>query len=151
MDTIRITKEFSFEMAHTLMGYDGLCSEIHGHSYRLFVTVSGQPESDPANPKFGMVMDFGQLKKLVREKIVDVYDHSFLVLDTAESAELIASLKCRFSKIMAVAFQPTCENMVISFARIISAGLPKGVKLHSVRLHETATSFAEWFAEDNRQ
>lgn len=58
MSRIRVTKEFSFEMAHMLEGYDGPCSEIHGHSYRLFVTVAGTPCSDPQNPKYGMVIDF---------------------------------------------------------------------------------------------
>ena len=56
---IRLTKEFTFEAAHALEGYDGLCREIHGHSYRLFVTVKGTPCADESNPKFGMVMDFG--------------------------------------------------------------------------------------------
>ena len=51
MSYIRVTKEFSFEMAHVLEGYDGPCREIHGHSYRLFVTVAGTPCDDPANPK----------------------------------------------------------------------------------------------------
>lgn len=57
---IRLTKEFTFEAAHALEGYDGLCREIHGHSYRLFVTVKGTPCADESNPKFGMVMDFGE-------------------------------------------------------------------------------------------
>ena len=62
---IRLTKEFSFEMAHALAGYDGPCREIHGHSYKLFVTVRGIPEQNPNSPKFGMVMDFGDLKRIV--------------------------------------------------------------------------------------
>ena len=61
MAVIRLTKEFSFEAAHALEGYDGPCREIHGHSYRLFVTVKGVPERNPAHPKCGMVMGFGVL------------------------------------------------------------------------------------------
>lgn len=64
MAVIRLTKEFSFEAAHALDGYDGPCREIHGHSYRLFVTVKGCPADDDTNPKCGMVMDFGVLKAL---------------------------------------------------------------------------------------
>ncbi len=64
MSKIRITKEFHFEMAHTLLGYDGPCRNIHGHSYELKVTLLGVPIDDPKNPKLGMVMDFGDLKKL---------------------------------------------------------------------------------------
>ena len=52
MSVIRLTKEFSFEMAHSLSGYDGACREIHGHSYKLFVTVQGEPNADPNNPKY---------------------------------------------------------------------------------------------------
>ena len=64
MAVIRLTKEFSFEAAHALDGYDGPCREIHGHSYRLFVTVKGCPADDDTNPKCGMVMDFGVLNDL---------------------------------------------------------------------------------------
>ena len=58
MSVIRVTKEFTFEAAHALYNYDGQCSNIHGHSYRLFVTVKGSPVSDINHPKNGMVMDF---------------------------------------------------------------------------------------------
>ena len=67
MAVIRLTKEFSFEAAHALDGYDGPCREIHGHSYRLFVTVKGTPAEDASNPKCGMVLDFGDLKHALRE------------------------------------------------------------------------------------
>ena len=68
MAVIRLTKEFSFEMAHTLDGYDGPCREIHGHSYRLFVTVKGRPKDDPSDSKCGMVIDFGDLKRIVADR-----------------------------------------------------------------------------------
>ena len=78
MSVIRLTKEFTFEAAHMLEGYDGLCREIHGHSYRLLVTIKGEPERDPESPKLGMVMDFGVLKRIVNEQIVERLDHSFM-------------------------------------------------------------------------
>ena len=62
---ISITKEFKFETGHALYGYDGLCKNVHGHSYKLSVTVSGTPISDPKNKKYGMVMDFGDLKEII--------------------------------------------------------------------------------------
>ena len=55
----------------------------------------------------------------------------------------------RFSKIVLVDYQPTCENMLADFAERLLGALPDTVELHSLRLHETATSFAEWYAEDN--
>ena len=78
---IRITKEFKFEMAHALKDYDGPCRNIHGHSYEMKVTVSGTPVDDKNNPKLGMVMDFGDLKKIVRETIIEVFDHALVLQD----------------------------------------------------------------------
>lgn len=149
MTKIRLTKEFSFEAAHALDGYDGACREMHGHSYRLFVTVKGSPLDDASHPKFGMVMDFGMLKRLVNEQIVSRLDHSLILRDSPANRALYTHLRERFSHIHLVDYQPTCENMLCDFAERIRGGLPAGVSLHSMRLHETATSFAEWFAEDN--
>lgn len=146
---IRLTKEFSFEMAHTLAGYDGPCREIHGHSYRLFVTVRGVSEQDPMNPKYGMVMDFGDLKRIVNRLIVDRYDHAFVMRETEQNRAALEAMRGVFHKIIVTPYQPTCENMVEDFARVIAAELPSGVELFSVKLHETATSFAEWYATDN--
>jgi len=145
---IRITKEFRFEAAHALWGYDGACRNIHGHSYLLYVTLIGKPLTDSTHPKFGMVMDFSVLKKIVSEIVIDPYDHALMVrkgtphADLAKNSELVG-------KVMELDYQPTCENMVTDFAKKISAQLPQDVHLHSVRLHETATSYAEWFADDN--
>ena len=58
MNTIRITKQFNFETGHALYGYDGACRNVHGHSYKLFVTVIGLPNDDSNNVKYGMVIDF---------------------------------------------------------------------------------------------
>ena len=142
MAVIRLTKEFSFEAAHALDGYDGPCREIHGHSYRLFVTVKGRPKDDPSNPKYGMVIDFGDLKRIVAEQIVGRYDHALVMRRTESNAGLVEALRSRYSKLEVTDYQPTCENMVADFAARIAARLPEGVTLHGVRLHETATSFA---------
>lgn len=146
---IRLTKEFSFEMAHALAGYDGPCREIHGHSYKLFVTVRGIPEQNSNSPKFGMVMDFGDLKRIVNRLIVDRYDHALVLRETEANQTALATIRGLFNKIITTPYQPTCENMVEDFARVIAAELPAGVELFSVKLHETATSFAEWYATDN--
>lgn len=150
MAAIRLTKEFMFEMAHTLEGYDGACREIHGHSYKLFVTVKGEPIADAENPKFGMVMDFGELKRIVGGLIVDRYDHALVIRETETNGRLIEVLRERYSKLEIVDYQPTCENMVARFAAVIAPELPRNVELFSIKLHETATSFAEWYRSDNR-
>lgn len=92
MTLIRITKKFDFEMAHALMGYDGLCKNIHGHSYKLFVTVTGRPLQDDKSPKNGMVLDFSLLKDIVKKSIIEKYDHS-LVLNSNMPESLIKPLK----------------------------------------------------------
>ena len=76
MSTIRITKRFSFEAGHALYGYDGKCKNVHGHSYKLYVTVIGSPITDTTNVKLGMVIDFGDLKKIVKQEVVDKFDHA---------------------------------------------------------------------------
>ena len=149
MTKIRLTKEFSFEAAHLLEGYDGACREIHGHSYRLFVTVRGVPVCDERNPKLGMVMDFGQFKQIVSEEVVQRLDHAFVMRRTPDNEALGAAFGARFERVVRVDYQPTCENMLADFAVRIARRLPEGVELYALRLHETATSYAEWVADDN--
>ncbi|MFI3331591.1 MAG: 6-carboxytetrahydropterin synthase [Rikenellaceae bacterium] len=149
MSKIRLTKEFSFEMAHTLEGYDGACSQIHGHSYRFFVTVIGEPLNDENNPKNGMLIDFGQIKAIVNKTIIDRYDHTLVIRQTSENEGLISTLKSHYRRIETVDYQPTCENMISRFAEYIIAELPERVKLHSLKMHETASSYAEWWSSDN--
>ena len=145
---IRVTKEFSFEMAHVLQNYDGPCRNIHGHSYRLFVTLAGSPVTEKGHPKNGMVIDFSDIRKIVGKEIVDHFDHSVALSSDFEEAKLNA-LKEMFENIRILGYQPTCENLVADFAARISAKLPGGVRLYSLKLYETATSYAEWFASDN--
>ena len=126
MPTLSITKIFTFEAAHALLGYDGLCANIHGHSYRLEVTVcspaldSVEPgryiESDKADPKNGMLFDFSELKKCVNH---------------------------RYQKVFCVPFQPTSENLLLDFAQRLQAVLPEKIRLKRMRLYETATSYTD--------
>lgn len=145
---IRITKEFKFETAHSLPGYDGLCKNIHGHSYELLVTVAGYPIKEKNHPKRGMVMDFGDLKKIVRELIVEPFDHS-LILRSDVSKTLVAELKKNYEKIILLDYQPTSEMMLVDFAERIKNKLPENIDLKYLMLRETVTSYAEWFAEEN--
>lgn len=148
-NNIRITKKFAFETGHALYGYDGKCKNVHGHSYKLSVTVIGQPISDSTNVKYGMVIDFGDLKKIVKEEIVDRFDHATIFNKNTPHIELAKELMDRGHIIILADYQPTSENMVIDFAAKIKARLPKNIKLHSLKLQETETSFAEWYASDN--
>ena len=149
MSRIRITKQFSFEAGHALYGYDGKCKNLHGHSYHLDVTIIGQPLNDVNHVKYGMVIDFGDLKKIVKEEIVDIFDHSMIFNKNTPHLELAEELKNRGHYVLLVDYQPTTEMMVIDFANKIKKRLPEGIELHSLKLRETGTSFAEWHNSDN--
>ena len=147
MGKVRITKEFKFEMAHALHGYDGLCANIHGHSYRLWVTVRGDVKKEPAHTKDGMVMDFTDLKSIIKPTIIKKYDHSLVLNANSPHANLDLSA---FDKVYYLPYQPTSENLVTDFANSITFLLPENVELLKVVLSETVSSFAEWNSEDNK-
>ncbi len=149
MSNIRITKQFTFETGHALYGYDGKCKNVHGHSYQLSVTVIGKPIEDTTHVKYGMVIDFGDLKKIVNREIVDVFDHATVFNGNTPHVELANELSNRGHNVLLVDYQPTSEMMVIDFAKKIQPLLPNHIKLHSLRLQETQTSYAEWYASDN--
>ena len=144
---IRITKEFKFEMAHALHGYDGLCKNIHGHSYKLWVTIKGEILKQKGYKKDGMVLDFDLLKSIVKPEIIDKYDHSLVLNGETSHAEIDLTA---FEKVFLLPYQPTSENLVADFALKIKSKLPKGIKLYKVVLSETATSFAEWHSKDHK-
>lgn len=149
MSKIRVTKEFTFETAHALLNYDGPCRNVHGHSYKLFVTLIGEPLNDTENPKNGMVMDFGDLKETVNREIVNIFDHA-VVISNRFGSEKLDAINKMFGNVLVVDYQPTCENLVADMAGRIKIHLPVNTSLHSLRLYETATSYAEWFADDNK-
>ncbi len=149
MGKIRITKQFNFETGHALYGYDGKCRNVHGHSYKLSVTVIGMPITDTSNVKLGMVIDFGDLKKIVKEEIVDKFDHATVFNKNTPHVELAKELMDRDHQVILADYQPTSENMVIDFAAKIKARLPENIQLYALKLQETETSHAEWFATDN--
>jgi 6-pyruvoyltetrahydropterin/6-carboxytetrahydropterin synthase len=147
MPKIRLTKIFHFEMAHALYGYDGPCRNIHGHSYQLEVTVGGVPLDDASNPKYGMVMDFTDLKEIVMNQVVNRLDHA-LILNGNSPHKDIPELDENFENVVFVDYQPTCENMLYDFAVKIQKLLPDNIKLVSMKLKETPNSYAEWVAAD---
>jgi len=148
MAKIRVTKFYDFEMAHALWNYDGLCKNIHGHTYKLYVTVLGEPINNPDDKKNGMVIDFGDLKRIVKDGIVNELDHSMVIYKDAPHNKLL-DLKEMYERHFVFDFQPTCENLVLYIANKIIPLLPEGVSLKKVILYETASSCAEWNADDN--
>ncbi len=136
-------------MAHALWNYDGACRNIHGHSYRLYVTLRGVPAWNPDDPKFGMVIDFKDLKKMIEDPIVNFLDHSLVVYKAAEG-EALSAVRKMYKKVHVFDFQPTCENLLLFIVTKIGTMLTPGLELYAVKLYETATSYAEWCVEDNQ-
>lgn len=149
MSIFRITQEFGFEMAHALWNYDGPCKNIHGHSYKLFVTVAGKPLKKKLHPRNGMVIDFSDLNKIIEDNVIAYFDHSLIISSEAGRPELKKTAEL-FEKFYIVDYQPTCENLLEHITGIINNKLPEKITLFSVRLQETETSYAEWFASDNQ-
>ena len=145
---IRLTKIFTFETAHALWGYDGKCKNIHGHSYKLYVTVKGQPIDDLSHAKNGMIMDFGELKDIIDELIISPLDHAVLLNALSVHKILGERLLQEGHKVVFTPYQPTCENMLLDFSKKIQAKLPENVTLAKLKLYETETSYGEWIRED---
>ena len=148
-ELIRVTKKFTFETAHSLLNHDGPCKNIHGHSYKLSVTIIGTPLHQNNHPKNGMIIDFGDLKKLVNEAVVNDYDHA-LILSENHPADLIHEMKKQQQKLIVVPYQPSCEFLILDIKnRLKNKIIDYPFNLHSLKLEETSTSFTEWHASDN--
>lgn len=142
---VRITKEFDFEAAHALDGYNGKCKDIHGHSYHLKITFIGEPKKDKTIPDCGMVEDFVVIKKIVMETVHDLFDHRLILRKDSR----FRSIEKTNQRIRFVDYQPTCENMMLEIVSIVQKNIPKNIELCKVLLRETANSYAEWLNEDN--
>lgn len=135
----RVSKEFSFDMAHILDGHDGKCQNLHGHTYKLQVEISG--ELYRKGPKKGMVMDFTDLKNIVRKLILDPMDHAFIYDTNSEREGRIAALLNELnSKTFGIPTRTTAEEI----ARFMFNRLKPELPLSAVRLWETSTSFCEY-------
>jgi len=134
---MRIMKQFSFDAAHQLVGHDGKCANLHGHTYKLELAISS-PNLISKGPSQGMVMDFANLKKLVNEKILNRLDHAVLLKGDEPIIELVESKKMIFG------FRTTAENMSIWIYRELMSEIEEhGCQLDFVRLWETPTAYAE--------
>lgn len=133
------TIKTSFDAAHILQGYAGKCGNLHGHTYKLEVTVS----SDEAN-KMGMVVDYNTLKPVVRE-IVEEYDHAFLY-GSEDASELEDVCLFLGLKIKYIRGYSSTENLVRQIADELETDIIKKRRpwhLVKVRLSETDSTYAE--------
>ena len=142
---VSVTKRFTFEMAHALHCHDGMCAQIHGHSYVLDVTLRGMPRQEPGDPKDGMVMDFAELKLFVNDAVIAYYDHALVLHETDRAA--VDGNHELFARVRFTSWQPTCENVLLDIVDRLHKVNPVAARLHCVRVQETATSWAVWDAE----
>lgn len=145
MQKLRVSKQFDFEAAHALDGYSGKCVDIHGHSYHLRITAIGSPIEDKGDSAVGMVIDFGDIKAIVRTHVLPLFDHRLIL--RADSR--FKGIEDKNERVRYVSYQPTCEKMLTEIVGILQPHFSGAVQLHSVLLRETANSCAEWFASDN--
>lgn len=143
---IRVSKTFSFDMAHALYGHEGLCKNIHGHTYHLKISVRGVPKIDPSSD-LGMIIDFGVLKKIIQDHVLSVFDHALVLY---EKDPLVHKIKAETNqeRLWVFPFQPTCENLLLYIVELIRDKFPLALDLCYARLDETPSSFAEWLIED---
>lgn len=143
---MRVTKQFEFEMAHMLANHPSLCKNLHGHSYKLFVTVEGPVVDD-------MVIDFKDLKEVVKELIVDPLDHCFaynLYTDDEFEKDLIEIVQKHNKKSMAFPFRTTCENMSKWMFNVLNTYFNQNLadfEVCKIKLYETSTSYCEYAGE----
>lgn len=137
----KIAKEFSFDMAHLLDGHDGKCKNLHGHTYKLQVEVAGDLYID--GPKKGMVMDFGDIKSVVKKLILTPMDHAFIFDQNSERECKIADVLVGLnSKVFAMSCRTTAEEISrFMFQRLTQEG---NLPISAIRLWETPTSFCEY-------
>lgn len=150
IESIRVTREFTFEMAHHLPGHDGLCINIHDHSCRLSLTIREIPLNAPSNPKDGMLIDFGNLKSIVQGAIIKKLDHGLVLRNRPESQEVKrALLKISVKKVLLLPDQPTYENVLLLIKNKLIEGFPDNLALTALELKETASTIAIWQHDDN--
>lgn len=148
--TVTSTKEFTWDMAHMLAGHQGLCKNLHGHTYKMEVTVAKQDNGlQQDGPSEGMVIDFKELKDLVQEIIVAPLDHATMINTNSTSnfeMHVLELLKAYGKKVVCVPYRPTAENMAINFMISLRAALAKrelNINIVKLRVYETPTSYAE--------
>jgi 6-pyruvoyltetrahydropterin/6-carboxytetrahydropterin synthase len=132
---MEITKEFKFDMAHRLDKHGGKCASLHGHTYFLHITFK-YDELD----KIGVGIDFGDIKKIVNEKVINILDHSIWLKDSLDNIELITVLKKMKQRLILTQNNPTAENM-IKYIKYLLSDLRH---IFKIRLYETPTSYVDF-------
>ena len=134
---LTVTKSIKFDAAHILTNHQGLCKNLHGHTYRVEVGVAQSPD-DPAD----MVIDFKDLKRKCEEVILERYDHAFMYNSESQAESEIAAVVTKYGmRAVAMPYRSTAENLARHFFSLLAPFLPG---LRFIRVWETPESCAEY-------
>ncbi|MBK9638849.1 MAG: 6-carboxytetrahydropterin synthase [Bacteroidetes bacterium] len=142
-EKVTLTKIFTFDAAHVLENYPGKCKYIHGHTYHLHVTISGEIRDEMNHPYNGMIIDFTDLKRWVQESVLNLFDHALLLYKNSITAKIDFPQK---ERIYLTKYTPTCENMLLDIVERLKHSAPNNIYLTEVNLQETPTAIATWKA-----
>ncbi|MFC4871446.1 6-carboxytetrahydropterin synthase QueD [Negadavirga shengliensis] len=137
---LSITKIFTFEAAHRISNHPAACSQLHGHSYKLHVTIGAEEPGDD-----DMLMDFKELKTLVQHNVIDKLDHSLMLKNIPSHLQTYANAE----KVFWMDHEPTAERLVLWIAQVIKPLLPSKVNLNGLKIYETETCYVNW--ENNKR
>ena len=134
---LTVTKTVKFDAAHVLTNHAGLCKNLHGHTYRVDVSVA-----QAAPDEGGMVIDFKDLKRIAGELICDRFDHAFIYnTESAGEREIAEVVERHGMRTVALPFRSTAENLARHFYLALK---PRLAALAAVKVWETADSSAEY-------
>ena len=150
MSNVKVTKELTFDCAHMLSGHEALCKNLHGHTYKVLITVGG-PQIEEGSSK-DMVIDFRHLKAAIESCIKDEFDHAiiFSARDYRNEAEqeLLEWAQKNNMRYYVMPRRTTAEDMALHFQQQIAdclankIGTTNIIEIH-VKVYETPTSYAE--------
>ncbi len=123
-------------MAHLLSDYKGKCSFLHGHSYKLEVSITGELAEGT-----DMLVDFNVIKELVEKEVIILLDHRLVLKDNHQNIKRFA---ISGEDVLWLPFEPTAERLILWIKEKIAIGLPKNIELYRLKLSETNTCFVEW-------
>ena len=143
---ISITRRLEFDAGHRIPNHDGQCRHLHGHRYAIEVTLTGELTNRPGKANDGMVLDFGDIKRLTNQHVVELWDHAFLVAKEDEGlVSFLGTLPNHKTVIMERI--PTVENLADAAFAILQPIFQEAfgghLTLSAIRLYETPNCWAD--------
>ena len=143
---VSITRRLEFDSGHRIPNHDGQCKHLHGHRYAIEVTLTGEIAGHPGKADDGMVLDFGDIKRLTNQHVVELWDHAFLV---AKEDEVLVSFLDSLPNHKTVIMEhvPTVENLANTAFAILQPIFQQAfggrLVLTALRLYETPNCWAD--------